>query len=559
MSDPPKRKRSRVACDPCRNLKRKCDGAAPCTPCLRFEYDCTYQQTATRRKRTHPEPDAAPSPASPSVARPSVVHPSAVAATPPGPVSSLEANSGPAFVRRLALAIDPNNAPRMHMFAWNVFLGARDAVYTPESTHQPVTDIISQREMEALTDAYFQKFDFVYGFIDRRDLERHIGTRWQNSSANSTQYDAVLCGVAAIGSLFSNLQPTATEHRLVQSARALLQQSLTQIPTTSIVTAWVLRTSYLKLTGTPHEAWMASCTTMHMVEAAGLHCEPRTDSVLPLPSHDVDPELRRRIFGVAQHLNIWMSYDLGRSRVSLHKATTLLPSPRPGRDITVELLELLPYSAMLDPERASTAAELESALLSVLDRTHTAPPSQMAQCNLVLCICRRLQSFNISLSGSSYHDKLLTQIRSGIRAAETLLEARMPWHHMANVPFSVICVLLAMDTLSSLAQLPDAMQSLSRIAQTYSTEATREALETASLLIYLYQKRKEKCTARLNEVLRLYPVRNVTEAGGADATRSQASEDMGWLNDLVAEIPNLQDFDVDQFLNLGSVFDGNVI
>jgi len=457
-------------------------------------------------------------------------------------------------VRRLALTIDPLNAPRMHMFAWNVFLGARDAEYRPEPAHQPVTAIISQQEMVALTESYFRHFDTVYGFVDRRDLERHIRTRWQSSAESSPQWDAVLCGVAAIGSLFSNVQSTIKEYHLAQSARALLQQMLPQVPTTASITAWVLRTSYLKLTGTPHEAWMASCILMHMVEAAGLHCEPRADTVLPPSSDNVDPEIRRRIFGVAQHLNIWMSYDLGRSRVTLHRATTLLPTARPG-DVTVELLELLPYSAMLDPERASDASELKSALSEVLARVHSAPPSQMAQCNLVLCICRRLQSFNVSLNGS-YHDRILAQITKGIRAAEQLLAARTPWHHMANVPFSVICVLLAMDTLSSLSLLPDAMQALSRTAQTYNTEATREALDTAALLIYLYQKRKEKCTARLSDVLRQYPVLHVTEA--ADTTRSQAPEDMAWLNDLVAEIPSLQDFDMDQFLNQGSFFDANI-
>jgi hypothetical protein len=443
----------------------------------------------------------------------------------------------------------------MHMFAWNVFLGARDATYQPELTHQPATAIISQQEMNSLAESYFQNFDSIYGFIDRSDLERQIQTRWQDPPESAPQYDAVLCGVAAIGSLFCNVQATESEYRLAQSARALLQQTLIHPPTTPVITAWLLRTSYLKLTGTPHEAWMASCILMHMIEAAGLHCEPRADSVLPSSSDDVNPEIRRRIFGIAQHLNIWMSFDLGRSRVIPHRATTLLPKPRLG-DVTVELLELLPYSAMLDPERACDAATLESALLQVLARQHSLPPSAMAQCNLVLCICRRLQSFNVSLNGS-HHDQILEQIRKGIRAAEDLLHARTPWHHMANVPFSVICVLLAMDTLSSLSLLPDAMQILSRITQTYKTEATREALDTASLLVYLYQKRKEKCTARLNDVLKQYPVPHLAEA--ADTTRSQApEEDMGWLNDLVAEIPNLQDFDVDQFLNQGYFFDANI-
>ncbi|MBE3049542.1 Zn(II)2Cys6 transcription factor, partial [Candidatus Bathyarchaeota archaeon] len=45
------RKRSKLACEPCRELKRKCDGSSPCATCLRFEYDCTFQGVTGKRKR----------------------------------------------------------------------------------------------------------------------------------------------------------------------------------------------------------------------------------------------------------------------------------------------------------------------------------------------------------------------------------------------------------------------------------------------------------------------------------------------------------------------------
>jgi hypothetical protein len=41
-----------------------------------------------------------------------------------------------------------------------------------------------------------------------------------------------------------------------------------------------LRTFYLRLTGRPHGAWMASCISMHLVEASGLHKEMQTIAVV---------------------------------------------------------------------------------------------------------------------------------------------------------------------------------------------------------------------------------------------------------------------------------------
>ncbi|KAK7398587.1 multidrug resistance protein [Neonectria punicea] len=290
-------------------------------------------------------------------------------------------------------------------------------------------------------------------------------------------------------------------------------------------------------------AWMASCILMHMVEAAGLHCEPSSGSVLPA-AEDIDSELRRRLVAVAQHLNIWMSFDMGRSRVALCNATVIMPSARPG-DQTVELMELLPYSAALDPEKEPNISELESALSAVLNRVHTSPPSTMAQCNLALCLCRRLQSMNTSMTGTVL-DQMLSLTSEGIQAAQAILDARAPWHHMANVPLQIVCVLLAIDASSTMSQLRDVMQCLSNVAAVYATDATQEALKTASLLIRLHQRWKEKCASDLGDILKPYPMVRLHDVKNDPSV--EQLENVMWLDALTGDLSHLEYADLDQLL-----------
>ncbi|KAF4960237.1 hypothetical protein FSARC_10525 [Fusarium sarcochroum] len=316
-------------------------------------------------------------------------------------------------------------------------------------------------------------------------------------------------------------------------------------PSSIGVTGWILRVVYLRTAGTPHTAWMASSILMHMLEAAGLHCEPSShESVLPVTEEKVDSELRRRLFAVAEHLNIWISFDMGRSRTVLCNSTLEMPSARLG-DYTSELMELLPYSTDLDPNKTQDVCELEASLSTVLSRVHSVPPSILAQCNLALCLCRRLQSMNTSFTGNIL-DQILSITLKGIEAAQAILDARSPWHHMANVPFQVICVLLAIDTGEAIAQLKDAMQCLSNVSTVYNTNATREALNTASLLILMQQRRKEKCANNLNNLVKKFPIVPLPEV--QDEAPLHDVDDMRWLNNLVGDLSSFDYSDLDRFL-----------
>ncbi|KAH8195338.1 hypothetical protein TruAng_010506 [Truncatella angustata] len=546
------RKRSRRACETCRELKRKCDGAQPCGTCVRFEYDCIFSRTPGRRSRKTTElPVGLPSvPIEPSPISP-VVDSSHSMQTLSSRLRSLEANSGAAFLRRLALRIDANNAPRMHAFAWNAFLGTRSIVHAP--TSRPIFDMISEGQMQDLANVYFERVDPIYGFTNRQDLNRQIRMRWANRASVHLE-DAVLCGIAALGYLFTHVHPEPLELDLAESARSLLEPRTFDLPSAMSITAWLLRVTYLRLTDTPHKTWLASCILMHMVEAAGLHYERAQESILHPSRDELNPEIRKRLVAVAQHLNTWASFDMGRSRITLGNTPyTFVPAP-PG-DNTVEILELLPYSSILDPERASDVSELEAALTAVLQRTHTLYPSILAQCNLMLCLCRRLQSLNMAFTGPIL-DQILSLSSKGTQAAQAIVDARSPWHHMINVPFQVICVLLAIDTLASTSQLKGALRCLRSVAETYNTDATQEALRTASLLLSIHQKWNEKCASNLGDVLREYPVTSGMES---QTNPSQIVDDTTWLDDLLGDLSTVQQSDLDRLLNPGPFweFDGN--
>jgi hypothetical protein len=588
--------RARKACEPCRERKRKCDGGNPCSCCVRYEYDCYYFSVRERRgmttttssssNRASPPNMDARIAAAPVLTAQQPLPPPLTSAPPvreesrhsPGPNSqlqSLEANSGAAFVRKLALGIDPANAPRLHLFAWNLFLGARTS-NNRQPVGAPVTEIISRATMEGLMTIYTEKVDPCYGFVDRVVVEQRIQARW-DLGMPADQSDAVLCGIAAMGLLFSQRFVSDIELDLIESAKRILEASTESNPGIDIVTGWVLRVAYLRMTASPHTAWMASCTLMHTVEAAGIHSAHLSENIPGIRRESfAAPELCRRLFGVARHMNVWMSFDLGRSRVILQNATHEGPSSRPG-DSTAELLSLLPWSESLDPGKDVDLPSLKATLSSVLDRELTIPSTILAHCNLVLCLCRRLRALDYVISGRLL-DRILALTAHSIQCAQANLDSGSVWHHTANVPFQIVCILLAFDTPGSIAQLGNAIGVLKNAAQLYETEAAREACNTACLLVLLHQKRKEADTKSLSNVLQAYspapfaaaaPLQNSASSStaalttapypagpaGGEANGFHSWNDSSWLDDLMTDMPNLQGFDIGQLLDGNSLWD----
>lgn len=468
-------------------------------------------------------------------------------------VQRLEANSGAAFVRKLGLKVDPAKAPKLNLFGWNV--GARQlSSHLVNDPALSVVEITSLDHMRSLALVYFDKVDPCYGFIDRESFFQQLEARWQSNLTTTNLYDSIICGVAALGCVFSQRNATITELHLVQTARTVLETfQLSGSPPIDLLTSWVLRTIYLRITSSPHATWIASSTLMHLVEASGLYPEPPQDSILP-PRIQCDPEIQRRIVGVAHHLNVWTSFDLGLSRVSFQKNDPPLPpSPRSG-DYTGEVLGLLPVSVSLDPGRSKDETDLPSTLSQLLDGTHTQPPSVLAQCNLTLCILRRIHTQNLDIS-SKLAERVLALLKKGLDCARKMVLECSPWHQTANVPFNIICVLLVLDTRASLALLPEAMKTLGLVASTYDTETMREAYSTAGLLVLLHQQRRKDDIAVFGEALNAHQERQIELPSQQDPS----AEEFSWLGALVADIPGLQRVDLDQFLNAEMIDDHSLM
>jgi hypothetical protein len=523
---------------PCRYRKRKCDGDEPCTTCIEWGYDCSYKNdskpgTASVGELVSTHHSEEQPSVLPEVSEPCSAEPGASVMA-----QHLEANSGAAFVRKLGLKIDPTRAPKLSLFAWNVGVRELSFGFNPIAT-QHIREITPLEQIKVLTQIYFDKLDPCYGFIDRSAFEERLENHW-NAPESMGVYDSVICSMAAIGCLFSQRNATITELQLANTAQSILSNfKLVGPPNMDHLTAWLLRTIYLRLTDLPHSTWVASCTLMHLIEASGIY--PESPSKI-LHGVEYRPPFASRLIGVACHLNAWTSFDLGLSRVSFHNDDLPEISPTTPGDYTNDILRLLPVSTSLDPGKPVEKSMLSNKLQQVMAGKHIQPPSVLAQCNLVLCILRRIYSYKSDIS-HELAEQAVSLLRSGLECARRMAMECCPWHQVANVPFQTICILLVMDTRSSLAALPQALEVLNLTASFYPTEMMKDASKTVQLLLLLYQRRRMDDVAMFGEAVAIAQHNQIT----ADMSPINfGPEENSWLGALFADLPGLTRIDLDQ-------------
>lgn len=531
-----KRKRSRLACEPCRERKRKCVGGNPCETCVSWGYECHFdgqkeKRHASEQESYHSNLDAERR------------QQESLDAERDGDtvVRRVEANCSAAFVRNMSLKINPTSAPRFSLFGWNT--GARQQSASGD-TFTPLTiNMTSLQHIETLSLVYFDKVNCCYGFIDRERFFKRLKARWQTPSEPQI-FDAILTGVAALGSLFSQRTATTIESQLVVKARSILDaHHLTEPPSLDLLTAWTLRTVYLRITDSPYATWIASSTLMHLIEVSELY------STLQLPmfqgdQHDGDDDdIRKRLIGVARHLNVWTSYDLGIPRVPYQEKGLPIHDLRDPSNYTAEILSLLPASVGLDPGKPTDGNNLISTLSELLKSSHTQPPSTMAQSNLVLCVLRRIYAHAVDLSPAIV-DRVLALFRKALSCAQKLVRDCSPWHQVVNVPFQIVCFLLVMDTHSSLSLLPDALETLNLTASFYKTDTMKDACNAARLLVRLQQQRRKEDVAIFDDALK--SCRGVEN--GAAASMTANVDDRNWFGAFFADLSTQQTSQFEQVM-----------
>ncbi|PQE20614.1 hypothetical protein CJF30_00001941 [Rutstroemia sp. NJR-2017a BBW] len=443
----PGRQRVKRACQPCKSRKKRCDGAEPCATCIRYG----------------------------------------------GPKDS---NWGKAFATKLALKLDAGKVGKP-MLAWNLGLKDEQPYAQP-----PITRIITQAEMERLANHYFNTTHQIFGMFRRELLEQKIRERWGENLNLSDPHDPILCGIAAMGSLFSGGNPTPMEASLVECARSTLETtSVLNYPSRHHVVAWVLRTTYLRCSANPHAAWLASCTTMHIIESVGMDDDGDVDSDDLSKGIGCGVLNMHRSFWMAKVMNAWIANDYGRSKVTVKIPTPPFPTPVDALDITLDFVQLFEISDQLDHDVSHSAAEFEAGIAQVYNFRARSYGATLSQTNLCLGLYRRLRLLATSISDTTVKQVIELGCR-GLDSVMHMVSQHLPWWHVANVPFQFVCVLLAMDTKEALSHIGDALETLEAVARCFATRSLLEALSTARTLVELSQKKKQEEINILGQGLR---------------------------------------------------------
>lgn len=436
-----KRKRSRVACQPCQERKKKCDRSGTCVTCSEWSCECSAETQPANRLRSTKQ-TILPDPRSEFLLEPPIQAQENGLPSAHRLVQRLGTASGVSFVKRLCVNINLTKIPRSSLFGWNI--GARQLssrVNTPSPL--ALVDITSLEHMRALVQVYFNKVDPYYRFVDRQLFFERLDVRWQ-SPLGRESYDSVLAGVAAIGCLFSQQKITVIELLLVTLARSNMEMhDLSDGAAVDFLTGWTLQVIYLRMTDSPHATWMASSNLMHLVEASGLHLEAYGDTIFQCDSI-CDPEIQRRLVGVVQYLNMGASFDLGLSRVSFQKRDLKLAAVSRDGDYVATMPNLLKSFAFPDPDTAGGDANLSSTLFEIINRVYTKPPSILEQCSLALSLLHCIQAQEIDIS-SVCEEAVITLLKKGLDCARSMVMNCSPWHQVVSVPFRIICVALVMD------------------------------------------------------------------------------------------------------------------
>lgn len=547
--------RPKRACISCRQRKRRCDGEHPCTYCFRNRHECEYE-TSRKRAKHHHQPQSQPQQQPHTQTQPLVHQPTPHSdhGTIAGDKEDswqlrlLEANWPAHFVRQLGLRINPGLAPRLNYYAWNLGLERETTAFPQQLVHLP--DVLNVAQMREMAACYFKHVAPVYDFLDQEYIDEAITLRWQNNWHAIDQRDAFLCGVAALGCLFGQKSPEL-ETRLALSARIALEYSTClSSPEVEHVLGWLLRAIYLRATSSPHASWMASCTLMHMVETTKLHLEPSEGSDLAQDAKFCQPDLRRRIYWVAQLFNTWVSSDCGRSRVELRGASSELPN-RVWRKDQQELCSLT-YS--LTRKFDFEPLEMEAEISRLCQVQPAQPMLQLLQCNIGLCFFRRARALGRTLPDDNL-GLILKLAKSSLQVVRHLTEAMCPWWHILNIPFQIVCALLVIGSDHALGLLGEALDTLNQVACTYKTDMARESYETACLLVTLERQRRLKEMDHIANALKQHklptpsePVFSASDEMPALGANLPFAVDEGSLNGLDINWPLADYFLLDSLL-----------
>lgn len=545
------RRRVRRACTPCKQRKRKCDSQFPCGMCTAYEYDCFYGAAAAAASAHASSREAALAPAearaSPEpVSKWRIVHraedrgnnstqgssgggsrgaspPPAATATAPGIFDEYKsryagASAAMAFPHVLGVAFgaDAHEPPKIRSVAWN--FGIRPDEASSSSSHAHLSSLITEDELSRFSAVFFSAMAPIADLISAEAYSARCrayfhpepdNTNNTSSSSSSVAFSAIAAGVAALGSFLSPSARHPHEAALVLHAKIILDdpRAMRTLSVDHIIAAG-FRVFYLRATTRPNNAWIASCTVVHLCEAVGLHREENILKIAGMAAaqalgHSADQ--LRRLFWIAYAGHQIMSYEYDRSAVMLHGVTCAAVTPKAGSvaDQFVALGQVIPgpSSPFQLAEAASTTPVDElCARLRALDELPLNHPFLiLTRADLTFCFYRRLYQLKAGIPDAALQ-LIIRHGTAAMAAAEQLAaQGRLFWNVIGSV-FQYTCVLLAMDAPASHAELGKAFATLGTLVRAADTGLTREALSMARHLLGLSTARKRRELALLEGI-----------------------------------------------------------
>ncbi|CAD6594436.1 MAG: hypothetical protein ASARMPRED_009438, partial [Alectoria sarmentosa] len=433
-----------------------------------------------------------------------------------------DASSAIAFPRLLGIQFGANKAPRLHSFAWN--LGIRSE---PVPNTLDITQFTSLDDVLIYSNDYFVVVHPAFDFLDQQEFIRRTSLRWKNiPTEEALNFDAVICGVVALGYFVSQKTDNGIEATLTSFAKERLESiTLAKPPTVDLIAAWILRTIYLRATSRPHASWMASNIMMHLIEASGIQRD-LSSIALVYPSSistNVDQAksvYRRKVFWIGRAINAMFSYEYSRpriiiNRISCARVDNLVSGATRGY---LQMAELIPDNSQTCDE-SSDITQTKSMIESLARLTASEVPLSLFCADLAFAAYRHLRAMRnaVTCTTSTAEPTIVHLLSIGSGALKAIHDhlpkssppsphsedapSVTPWWSLISIPFHFILILLSLDTPESISQVSRALQTLQAVAAVFNTHLTREAVQNATMLIRLSLNRKERDVKALRDVL----------------------------------------------------------
>ncbi|GFF66312.1 protein RDR1 [Aspergillus lentulus] len=413
------------------------------------------------------------------------------------------ASAAMAFPHILSVALGSDSPPKMRSFAYNFGIRPEEA----SNTHCFLGNLISEKDLGVFSGVYFSILGPIGDVMDPRIYAQRCRDYYHSSGSNAVAFAAVAAGVAALGSFLSpNRHPRESD--LVQYAKAILDDPASmRLHGIDHIVAWGMRVLYLRATTRPSNAWIASCTQMHLCEAIGLHEEENIKKMASIAGaaalgHDADR--LRRIFWISWAGNNMLSYEYDRSPVHFRAVTcqSIIPVSGSVADQFVQLIQIIPSPNspfQLESQPPTPSAELLGRL-KVLDGLQTTHPFLVVtKADIAFCFYRRLYQLKTHIP----EEIIKVVIDSGnaaVEAAEQQANQRRLFWNVIGSVFQYTCILLAIDTPAASAHIGAAFKGLENLVKAADTILTREALSMARHLLSLNMTKKRKELAQLEAV-----------------------------------------------------------